>query len=31
MTKIQIDEKPGYHFMTDMANQAIAWVSRRSR
>ncbi|WP_091682916.1 arylsulfatase [Methylocapsa palsarum] len=26
MTKIQIDEKPGYHFMTDMTNQAIAWV-----
>ena len=26
MTKVQIDEKPGYHFMTDMTNQAIAWV-----
>jgi arylsulfatase A-like enzyme len=26
MTKIQIDEKPGYHFMTDMTNQAIDWV-----
>ena len=24
MTKIQIEEKPGYHFMTDMTNQAIA-------
>ena len=26
MTKIQIEEKPGYHFMTDMTNQAIEWV-----
>jgi arylsulfatase A-like enzyme len=26
MTKIQIEEKLGYHFMTDMTNQAIAWV-----
>jgi len=26
MTKIQIEEKPGYHFMTDMTDQAIAWV-----
>jgi arylsulfatase A-like enzyme len=26
MTKIQIEEKPGYHFMTDMTNQAIAWA-----
>jgi len=26
MNKIQIDEKPGYHFMTDMTNQAIAWM-----
>ena len=23
MTKIQIEEKPGYHFMTDMTNKAI--------
>jgi arylsulfatase A-like enzyme len=22
----QIEERPGYHFMTDMTNQAIAWV-----
>ena len=26
MTKIQVEEKPGYHFMTDMTNQAIQWV-----
>jgi len=26
MNKIQIEEKPGYHFMTDMTDQAIAWV-----
>ncbi len=26
MNKIQIEEKPGYHFMTDMTNQAIEWV-----
>lgn len=26
MIKIQIEEKPGYHFMTDMTDQAIEWV-----
>ena len=26
MTKVQIEEKPGYHFMTDMTDQAIQWV-----
>ncbi len=26
MTKIQLEEKPGYHFMTDMTDQAIQWV-----
>ncbi|MGC2460311.1 MAG: arylsulfatase [Steroidobacteraceae bacterium] len=26
MTKIQIEEKPRYHFMTDMTNKAIEWV-----
>jgi arylsulfatase A-like enzyme len=26
MTKVQIEEKPGYHFMTDMTNHAIEWV-----
>ena len=26
MTKIHVEEKPGYHFMTDMTNQAIQWV-----
>jgi arylsulfatase A-like enzyme len=26
MTKIQIEENPGYHFMTDMTDQAVAWV-----
>jgi len=26
MNKIQIEEKPGYHFMTDMTDRAIEWV-----
>jgi arylsulfatase A-like enzyme len=26
MTKIHIEEKPGYHFMTDMTDKAIEWV-----
>jgi arylsulfatase A-like enzyme len=26
MSKIHIEEKPGYHFMTDMTDQAIQWV-----
>ena len=26
MTKIHVEEKPGYHFMTDMTNQAVEWV-----
>jgi arylsulfatase len=26
MTKIHIEEKPGYHFMTDMTDKAIQWV-----
>ena len=26
MNKVQIEEKPGYHFMTDMTDQAIEWV-----
>jgi arylsulfatase A-like enzyme len=26
MTKIRVDEKPGYHLMTDMTDKAIEWV-----
>jgi arylsulfatase len=26
MTKIEVPKDPGYHFMTDMTNQAIAWT-----
>ena len=26
MNKIHVEEKPGYHFMTDMTDQAIQWV-----
>ena len=26
MSKIHIEEKPGYHFMTDMTDHAIEWV-----
>ena len=26
MNKIQIEEKPGYHFMTDMTDRTIEWV-----
>jgi arylsulfatase len=26
MNKIQIEEKPGYHFMTEMTDRAIEWV-----